>query len=682
MKKQILLLSLCMASSVFGAEKAIDLKVEDKFKSLPPNSIRLYGVIGSELNRSIKGITAKNVDMLVYPFKVRAEMNTWRSEFWGKWFTSLAWAYDYTSTAEIDKILKYATSELIKTQDAKGAIKTVVPDWEFRLMGHPTNFENMTWDVWGRKYVLLGLLAEYERTSDKHVLNSAMRHADYIIERIGDGKKDISDIGMWFGIASSSILEPMALLYQYTGEKRYFDFANYIIENQHKSKFANDVFRKMRDGWVITDVFHKAGDPRYKNYAAGGSKAYETMSCFEGLLEMYRATGNLDYLKASENLAKSVRDTEIVITGSSSIDEKWRRSKLEQHANTENWQETCVTATWIKLCTQLLRLTGNPDYMGDIELAAYNSMIAAQNDDGSWWCHNSPINGTRKAAKAQCKPGDTVWHYRGKISPNEPEFVMNCCVASGPRGLFALPKSAFMTYNNGIVVNLYENSTAVVPVNNTEVLLTISDLAWGSNNTAKITVSPKADISKLPQSKMRFGVKLYIPQWSKNTKILVNGNSVDSKIEAGKYCEINRTWKKGDVIEVKLDAKVEMLTLPGTTDIFYLKYGPFVLSMDKRFEKNFDKPADIADVNGVVNAKRLVICGKPVVVRDRTRTLFGQGVSSVVAFEVPLKDGSTRRFINYSDAGDTWDSYSTFTTMFKRNGNIKYIPVGNLYKGK
>ena len=684
MKKQLLALSLYIAGSVFAAEKAIDLKVQDKFRSLPADSIRLHGVIGSALDTSIKGISAKNVDMLVFPFKARTEMNTWKSEFWGKWFTSVAWAYDYTSTEQLDKILKYATSELMKTQDKEGAIKTVCPEWEFKLMGHPTHFQNMTWDIWGRKYVLLGLLAEYERTSDKAVLQSAMRHADYIITRIGEGKgkKDICDIGMWFGVASSSILEPIALLYQYSGEKRYLDFANYIIDAQHKSPLGKDFFRKMLAGAVITDVFHKAGDPQYPNYAAGGSKAYETMSCFEGLLEMYRATGNPDYLKASENLAKSVRETETVITGSSSINEKWRRSKLEQHADTENWQETCVSATWIKLCTQLLRLTGNPDYMGDIELAAYNVMIAAQNDDGSWWCHNSPINGTRKAATAQCKRGDTLWHDRSKPLANEPKFVMNCCVASGPRGLFTLPKSVFMAYDDGIVVNMYEKSTAVIPVKDTEVSLNVSGLEWGRNNTAKIEVSPKADIRKLPQSKMRFGVKLYVPQWSKNTKILVNGKEVDSKIEAGKYCDINRAWKKGDIIEVKLDAKVEMLTLPGTTDIFYLKYGPFVLSMDKRFEKNFDKPADIADINGVVNAKGLIICGKPVIVKEGTRTSFGQGVSSVVAFEVPLKDGSTRTFINYSDAGDTWDSNSTFTTMFKRNGNIKYIPVGNLYKGK
>ncbi len=658
-------------SSVFATEKVVDLKCTDVFKVSPVQSIELKGTLGEALDTSLSGVKTKDVDMLVYPFKTRTERNTWKSEFWGKWFTSAAWAYDYKPSDDFDKLLKRATSELIKTQDKQGAIKTVCPEFEFRLMSDVNDFRDMTWDVWGRKYVLLGLLAEYERTGDAKVLDAAKKHTDYIMLKIGEGKKDICMVGMWFGVASSSILEPIALLYQYTGEKRYLDFANYIIDAQHKSPRGKDFFRKMLDGWVITDVFHKAGDKNYPSYPGGGAKAYETMSCFEGLLEMYRITGNKDYLIASEKLATSVRDTEIVITGSSSISEQWKCSKHRQHCDTENWQETCVTATWIKLCAQLLRLTGNPIYASDIELAAFNAMIAPQKSDGTWWCHNSPINGTRKAARAQCKRGPLIWHDQSPVIPNEPEFTMNCCVASGPRGLFMLPKVAFMTCDGGAVINLYENSKAVLPVNGEKVSFDISNLQWGKRDCADIKIS----IAK----PMNFALKLYIPQWSENSKVYVNGKlyagkkhiakSFNSKkivskvknfikLQSGKYFEIDRNWKNGDVVKIDFDAKVKVLSIPSQKDILYLKYGPFVLSMDKRFEPKFDQPADVADKNGVVeNAKFVKIDGVQ------------------LAFDIPLKDGTTRRFVNYSDAGKTWSEASTFATMFKRDVKIKYVPV-------
>ncbi len=659
MKALLSIASIIAAISAYAmGNSAISAKVSDLFELAPRNSVSLNGILGESLNASLKGVKSKDVDMLVSPFKFRTEKRLWKSEFWGKWFTSAALAYDYSPSGELDGILKYAAAELIKTQDAQGAIRTVAPEWEFKLMPNPNDFKNgMTWDVWGRKYVLLGLIAEYDRTGNAEILNAAKRHADYIIERIGKDKKDICNIGLWFGVASSSILEPMALLYMRSGEERYLKFAEYIIENQYKSPFGMDMFRKMRDNTVVTDIFPKAGDPLYFAYAGGGSKAYETMSCFEGLLEMYRISGNPDYLKAAENLAASVRDTEIIITGSSAINEKWRRSKFAQNTGTENWQETCVTATWIKFCSQLLRLTGNPIYAGDIELATFNALISAQKPDGSWWCHHSPLNGARKAATPQCLRDKALGVFGDDTlrRPGEPEFIMNCCVASGPRALFLIPKLVCMASREGAVFNLYEKGTATIPIGESPVTFTTGGLSWGDCNTATISMKMSG--------KKKFSLRLYMPIWSKDTRVSVNGSAIGENIVPGRYLEISRQWQSGDFVKIDFDAKVLIKSIPGHGDIFSLQYGPFVLSMDRRFEADFNKPADISDKDGaVLDARPLKLKG------------------AHLAFDVPLKDGGFRRFINYSDAGRTWDKTSSFATIFTRKGRLEYVPAGNFYK--
>ena len=91
-----------------------------------------------------------------------------------------------------------------------------------------------------------------------------------------------------------------------------------------------------------------------------------------------------------------------------------------------------------------------------IELAAYNALIPAQMNDGKWWAHYTPMNGIRTPAPEQCK------------------MHMNCCVASGPRGLFLLPKIAYMTSPNSITVNFYERSFAKLPVKDGEVKLELT----------------------------------------------------------------------------------------------------------------------------------------------------------------------------------------------------------------
>ena len=68
MKTRIILFFIGIASSAFAADMAIKLKVEDKFKVLPSNSVHLNGVLGETLDASLNGTSSKDIDMLVYPF--------------------------------------------------------------------------------------------------------------------------------------------------------------------------------------------------------------------------------------------------------------------------------------------------------------------------------------------------------------------------------------------------------------------------------------------------------------------------------------------------------------------------------------------------------------------------------------------------------------------------------------
>ena len=99
------------------------------------------------------------------------------------------------------------------------------------------------WDMWCRKYVLLGL--EYfcdicpEEELKARIVKAMCAHLDHIIARIGDGngKKSILETSAWWGsVNSCSILEPVVRLYSLTNEKRYFDFAAYIVSTGGCSK--------------------------------------------------------------------------------------------------------------------------------------------------------------------------------------------------------------------------------------------------------------------------------------------------------------------------------------------------------------------------------------------------------------------------------------------------------------
>ena len=102
------------------------------------------------------------------------------------------------------------------------------------------------------------------------------------------------------------------------------------------------------------------------------------MSCYDGLLELYKVTNDPRYLKAVEATVTSIIADEINIAGSGSSFECFYKGKALQTEPAYHTMETCVTMTWMKLCYDLLRLTRNPLYADQIERTVYNALLAAR----------------------------------------------------------------------------------------------------------------------------------------------------------------------------------------------------------------------------------------------------------------------------------------------------------------
>lgn len=155
----------------------------------------------------------------------------WRGEYWGKMMRGASLVYQYTRNEELYDLLKETVKDMINSSDETGRISSYAVHHEFEA-----------WDLWCRKYVLLGMEYFLEICTDdefkKSIINSMCKQLDYIISKIGkgEGKKEITSATRhWRGLNSSSILEPVVRLYNLTGEKRYFDFAEYIVKTGCKS---------------------------------------------------------------------------------------------------------------------------------------------------------------------------------------------------------------------------------------------------------------------------------------------------------------------------------------------------------------------------------------------------------------------------------------------------------------
>jgi DUF1680 family protein len=503
-KTVIIITTLALTFSASNAQDKLSVSFD----------VILNGFVGDKMKASYENrILAQDAERLIEPFTVRDEHSCWQGEFWGKWFTSAVLAYRYIPTPELADKLKQAAYGLMETQTNDGYIGNYAP--ESRLKA---------WDIWGRKYCMLGLIAYYDITNDEKALESAAKEADFLIKELNDKNSKIVLMGNHRGMAASSVLEPICQLYVRTGNKKYLQFAEEIV-SQWETDEGPQLISKA--DIPVSQRFPKPVDNWYG--WEQGQKAYEMMSCYEGLLELFRITGKEEYKEAVEKTWQSIIDSEINIAGSGSAMEAWFSGREKQTIPIAHYQETCVTATWIKFNQQLLRLTGEAKYADEIERTFYNALLGAMKPDGSDWAKYTPLSGQRLEGSEQCGMG------------------LNCCNASGPRGLFTIPQTAVMQSEDGAYINFY--------IDGTYHLISPENQEFAIMQNTDYPVSGKIDLNLVLEKDENMEIALRVPFWSTNYKILINGNTEyeASNVLPGNYTKLKRKWKNNDKITIEFE---------------------------------------------------------------------------------------------------------------------------------
>lgn len=356
----------------------------------------------------------------------------WRGEFWGKWVIGACRVCRYKKDEELKEFLHQAALRLLATADADGYIGTYrdpancfAPDPEetVKIVGWKCGWN---WNIWCRKYTLWGLLECYELTGDEKILQGADRTAGQLLDMLEARKIRLGATGTFCGMPSCSILKPMLLLYRHTGKARYLDFAVSIGEDWDRPDQAapNLVGNGLKNIPVHTWY------PAPESWA----KAYEMMSCLDGLLELYRMTGTEKYFTAVKNIYAQLKQHERNPLFSVGFNDLFVHGAEGMNA----CSEPCDVLHWMRLCSELYKLTGDPEYMDSMELAFLNPFLAASFEDGKWGAR-----AVRSVGRHQVATGQSGMKYS------------HCCVNNMPRGYMNALESFVMRGEKGLYVNLY-----------------------------------------------------------------------------------------------------------------------------------------------------------------------------------------------------------------------------------
>jgi len=309
----------------------------------------------------------------------------WQNEYWGKTMLCFAGAAAYTRDLELRGwVLEKAHAFIAEFQKPNGYLSTYSrEDFLRNNPGNPDARTHWCFNVWGRKYTLWALIELHKATGDAECLGAAVKMADHLIAQLDRLGLALERTGAWHGISSMSILRPLLELYRLTGEERYLALSRDIVramdaEPDSPATLVRNAFRK-------EPIFTWYPIPTF------WAKAYEILSCLEGLVEYFRVTGErriFDAVLAWH--ARLVRE-ELNPMGSAGYFDHF----LNAAARVNGMTELCDVVHWIRFNRELLLLTGEAKYADYIEEAFLNAFLAGVSRDGRWGAHIIRSHGTR-----------------------------------------------------------------------------------------------------------------------------------------------------------------------------------------------------------------------------------------------------------------------------------------------
>ncbi len=459
----------------------------------------------------------------------------WSGEQTGCWldgYVRAAWLSGNEAAIQaVDALVK----KVLSFQEPDGYLGVYDKDSRYE---QPIGFVNG--DLWAQATLFRGLLAYYELTGHREVLEAVEKAAKLSMSQYGESKpfwrERIPRGGPPHSLMFVDICE---WLYRLTKDSAYVDFAQFLYDsyNRPEDVFEYDcLLRNLSDEDKLFNghgvhVMEHVRVPYFLYYTTGDEK-YSPISNYPMKIERHLNAGGA-----------VVCDEDI----------------LQRLAGPEIGCEFCTMQELEHSMQSVFQKTGLA-LAGDwIERVAFNAVQGARMKDGRAIAYLSSDN-QPEASVARGHGG------RFKFSPTH-EDVALCCVNWAGR--------FYPYYVDGMWVKTADGSGLAVCTYGPSVLNT--DLNGTAVTVEQNTIYPFEDQVEFvvsPDKPLSFPVYFRNPGWSEQTEVVAAGAAVSR--ENG-FIRVEKKWQPGDRVRLVFDAKVVPHKLAGGSQ--YWTRGPLTYAL-------------------------------------------------------------------------------------------------------
>lgn len=466
----------------------------------------------------------------------------WHAEMIGDWHDALIRAALLTGEPTAREKVDRFVEAVLKSQDDDGYIGIYPKGFRFHFSGHDG-------ELWTQRCVMLGLLAYYEFTGRKDVLDAVQRAVKLTIAQYGPDQPNYFDnpgqtgSGVAHGLMFLDVLE---WLYRLTGDDAYRRAALSLYDEYNAATHV-----KNQDVQLANLL-----DPNVPLSGHGP----DVMGFLRVPLLCYYLSGKDVYWTAWENaIGKTERHLGV---GGSPLSGQGEEIKKEGQTPDMPY-EYCSTFYLMHSLIWAMQKTGEPEYGDMFERALFNAAQGARFANGK--------------ALTYYSADERLW-VRQKPPEGRPNFryiytaaIYPCCCHDSGARVYPYTVSALWMRSrgedgDGLVATLYGPSRVATKVKGTAVTL---------QEETGYPFSFDVDLSLQTEQPVAFALRLRVPSWSAEPDISAPG-AVVTRDERG-FLVVNKTWKTGDRVRLTLKPTIHgEKAIDGTTAV---AYGPLVFSL-------------------------------------------------------------------------------------------------------
>jgi DUF1680 family protein len=397
-------------------------------------------------------------------------------------------------------------------------------------------------ELYNMGHMYEGAIAYYQATGKDKWLRVAEANARHINKVFFEGDPNYND-GKPVNQAPGHQEIELALvkLFRVTGDSLYLDMAKKFID------IRGVTYRPEGEGTMSPEYAQQHLPVREQTKAVG--HAVRATYLYSGMADVSVYTRDPSLRPALDSIWHNIVDTRMHITGGLGAVHGIEGFGPEYDLpNKEAFDETCAAVGNVFFNHRMFLMEKDGKYMDVAEVALLNNVLAGVNLEGNRFFYLNPLE------------ADGIKPFNHGMRGRSPWFGTACCPSNLARLIPQVPGLIYATTQNEIYCSFYAGSTTTLTLEKGNVHLK-QTTEYPFSETIRWEVTPEKEGQP-------FTMHLRIPTWTGNQfvpgelysyinaapsgwTVKVNGKETKADLRKG-FAIIDRTWKKGDVVELTL----------------------------------------------------------------------------------------------------------------------------------